>query len=95
MRKPNLFRVRNDFTLYGLKDQLDQINCRLNHKDTRRVDSDEYRRPSTGSNGSIQFTHTKLRNEKDVGTMFSIFGQYNTKGPIELEISLVRSFEDI
>jgi hypothetical protein len=37
----------------------------------------------------------KLRNENDVRTMFSIFGQYNTKEPIELDISFVRFFEDI
>jgi len=37
--KFNLVRVRNDVTLFGLKDQLDQINRRLNHRDTRRVDN--------------------------------------------------------
>lgn len=28
-------------------------------------------------------------------TIFSIFGQYSTKGPIELDASLAISFEDI
>ena len=34
---PHLLRIRNDVTLSGLKDQLDQINRQLNHRDTRRV----------------------------------------------------------
>ncbi|AES99779.1 hypothetical protein MTR_5g084630 [Medicago truncatula] len=37
----------------------------------------------------------KLGNEDDVRTMFSIFGQYNTKGLIELDASLVKSVEEI
>jgi len=36
----------------------------------------------------------KLMND-DVRTMFSIFGQYNTRWPIELDTSLVRSVEEI
>ncbi|KEH28990.1 hypothetical protein MTR_4g019940 [Medicago truncatula] len=35
----------------------------------------------------------KLRNDDDVRTMFSIFGQYNTKELTELNVSLVRSVE--
>jgi len=34
---PHLFRIRNDVTLSRLKDELDQINRQLNHRDTRRV----------------------------------------------------------
>lgn len=33
--KPHLFRVRVNVMLFVLKDQLIQINSRLNHKDTR------------------------------------------------------------
>ena len=33
--KPNIFKVRVDVTLCGLKDQLDQFNCQFNHRDTR------------------------------------------------------------
>jgi len=33
---PDLFRVRNDVALKDLKDQLDEINQRLNPGDTRR-----------------------------------------------------------
>jgi hypothetical protein len=55
--KPNLFRVWVDVTLSELKDQLDQINHRLNNMNTRRMDNVKYHRPSTNSNGSVQFTH--------------------------------------
>jgi len=34
----NLFRVWVDVTLVDLKDQLDQINQRLNHRDAKKVD---------------------------------------------------------
>jgi len=39
---PHLFRIPNDVTLSGLKDELDQINRQLNHRDMRRVVSFEY-----------------------------------------------------
>ena len=37
----------------------------------------------------------KLANDDDVRTMFFVFGQHNTRGPIELDASLVRSAEQI
>jgi len=37
--KSNLFRVWVDVTLSVLKVRLDQINCWLNHRDTRMVDN--------------------------------------------------------
>jgi len=37
----------------------------------------------------------KLTNDNDVRTMFSVFGQHITWGPIELNASLVRSDEQI
>ena len=37
----------------------------------------------------------KLTNDDDVRTMFSVFGQHSTRGPIELDASLVRSAEQI
>jgi hypothetical protein len=37
----------------------------------------------------------KLKNDGDMRTMFSIFTQYMTKGPIELNAKLVRSVEAI
>jgi hypothetical protein len=94
-KKFNLFRVRVNVMLLDLKDQLDQINNRINHKDTRRVYSVEDRHPSTDSDGSVWFDQMKLQNDDDVRAMFSIFGKHNAKGPNELDASLVRSFKDI
>ena len=37
----------------------------------------------------------KLTNNDDVRTMFSVFAQHSTRGPIELDASLVRSAEKI
>ncbi|MCI11390.1 photosystem I P700 chlorophyll a apoprotein [Trifolium medium] len=37
----------------------------------------------------------KLQNDDDVRTIFSIFSQYSTKGPIELDTTLVRSIQAI
>jgi len=45
--KLHMFRIRNDVTLSELKDELNQINRQLNHKDTRRVDGVDYRCPLT------------------------------------------------
>jgi len=91
---PHLFRIRNDVTLSGLKDELDQINRQLNHRDTKRVVGVEYRCPLSDSARSLRFSRMKLTND-DVRTMFSVIGQHNTRGPIELDASLVRSAEQI
>jgi len=37
----------------------------------------------------------KLTNDDDVRTMFSVFAQHSTRGLIELDVSLVRSAEQI
>jgi len=95
MGKPHLFRVRNDVTLSGLNDQMDQINHQLNYRDTRRVDNVKYWCPLTDLARRVQFSQMNLRNDDDVRTMFLIFGQYNTKGLIELDTSLVRYVEEI
>ena len=50
-KPPHLFRIRNDVTLSGLKDQLDQINRQLNHRDTWRMVGVEYRCPLSDSAG--------------------------------------------
>jgi len=55
----------------------------------------EYRCPSPDSAGSLRFSWMKLTNDDDVRTMFSIFGLHSTRGPIELDASLVRSAEQI
>ena len=92
---PHLFRIHNDVTLSGLKDELDQINCQLNHRDTRRVVSVEYRCPLSDSVSSLRFSRMKLTNDDDVRTMLFVFGQQSTRGPIELDASLVISAEQI
>ncbi|MCI22980.1 photosystem I P700 chlorophyll a apoprotein, partial [Trifolium medium] len=48
-----------------------------------------------GLNGRVRFINMKLQNDDDVRTMFSIFSQYNMKGPIELDATLVRYVQDI
>jgi len=37
MGKSNMFRVRANVMMFGMKDQMDQISGRLNRRDTRRV----------------------------------------------------------
>lgn len=92
---PHLFRIRDDVTLSGLKDELDQINRQLNHRDTRRVVGVEYWCPLSDSAGSLRFSRMTLPNDGDVRTMFSVFGQHTTRGLIELDASLVRFAEQI
>ncbi|KEH29298.1 hypothetical protein MTR_4g033270 [Medicago truncatula] len=87
--------ISNVVTLFGLKDELDQINCQLNHRDMRRVVGVEYRIPLSESARSLRFSRMKLTNDDDVRTMFSVFGQHSTTGPIELDASLVRNAEQI
>jgi len=94
-KSPHQFRIHIDVTLFGLKSQLNEINLELNHRDTRRVDDVEYQCPSTDSSSSLRFNRMKLTNDDGVRTMFSIFCQYSTRGPIELDASLVRSVEEI
>jgi len=57
--------------LKGMKDQLNEINQRLNPRDTRRVKYIWYERP-TFDEGRIMFSRLKLTND-DVRSMFSIF----------------------
>ena len=49
-KPPHLFRISIDVTLSGLKGQLNQSRTQ------RRVDGVEYRRLSTDSAGSVQFS---------------------------------------
>jgi len=95
VKPPHMFRICNDVTLSRLKDQLDQINCQLNQRDKRKVVGVEYRCPLSDSAGSPQFNRMKLTNDDNMRTMFSIFGQHSTRGPIELDALLVRSTEQI
>ena len=88
-RKPNLFGVWVGVTLVDLKYQLDQINRRLNHRDTRRVDNVGYRRPSVNSVRRLQFSKMMLTND-DVRSKLSILGQHNMFSTNELNVSLLR-----
>jgi len=90
-----LFEVRVDVTLKDLKDQLDDdINQRLNPRDTRRVKYVWYELPSF-DDGRITFSRSKLKNDEDVRKMFSIFGQCSMFPTIEMDALLLRSPEDI
>ncbi|XP_045796116.1 uncharacterized protein LOC123890528 [Trifolium pratense] len=92
----NLFRIHEQVSLSDLKQQLTQINRRLNFRDPRTVTDVEYRRPSRiSNNGTMLFTHVKLHNNDDVRTMFSVFSEYRSYVPIELDAELVRSVENI
>lgn len=53
--KPNLFRINVDVILFDLKDRLDQINDRFNHRDTIMMVSVKYCRSSIDSDGSVWF----------------------------------------
>lgn len=58
------------------------------------MDYVEYRRPSIDSVRSVRFRRTmKIMHDDGVRSMFSIFGQYSTRGLIELDASLVGSIE--
>ncbi|KAK2408357.1 hypothetical protein QL285_043874 [Trifolium repens] len=84
--RPNLFRINDDETFDGLKQQLNQIVN--NRNDNRTVSSLTYRKPSTGSDGSVSFTSMKLENNDDIDMMLSTFMEFSTKGPIELDATL-------
>ena len=43
----------------------------------------------------VRLSRMKLKNDNDVRTMFSVFGQHSIRGPIELDASLVRSAKQI
>ncbi|MCI22866.1 hypothetical protein A2U01_0044044 [Trifolium medium] len=72
-----------------------QLNSRIHFRDQRRMTDVEYRRSSVCSDGTVLFTNIKLQNDGDVRTMFSIFSEYMTKGPIELNAKLLRFVEAI
>ncbi|CAJ2645392.1 unnamed protein product [Trifolium pratense] len=94
--KPILFRINDDETFVGLKQQLNQLNRTVNNRnDNRTVSSLKYRKPSIGSDGRVTFTDMMLENNDDIQTMFSIFEQYSTRWPIELDATLTRSVEAI
>ena len=91
-----MFRIYVDAMLVDLKQQLDEINrCCNNRNDDWTVTSVDYRKPSIRSDGSVKFSKMQLKNDDDVRTMFSIYSQHSTKGPIELDAKLTRSVDAI
>lgn len=91
----DLFRVRVDVTLVDLKGQLNQINRRLDHRDTGRVDNVGYRRLLIDSTVRLQFNQMMFKNDDDVRNMFSISDKYNMFLTINLDVSLLGSSENI
>ena len=90
---PQVFKVQYiNVTLKGLKDQLDEINQRLNPGNTRRVEYIWYERP-TLDGGRITFSRLELKNGDDVRNMFSIFWQHNMFPWIDMFVTLLRSPE--
>jgi len=92
---PNkLFRVWVDDMLKDLKDQLEEINLRLNLGDTRRMKYIWYER-SSFNDERITFSRPELTKYDDVRRIFSIFDQHIMFPTIEMHASLLRSSEDI
>ena len=92
---PQMFKVRYiNVMLKGLKDQLDEINQGLNPGDTRRVEYIWYERPTLGD-GRITFSRLELKNDDEVGSMFSIFRQHSMFSWIDMFVTLLRLHEDI
>jgi len=52
----------------------------------------EYLRLSVNLDGCVSFIYMKLQKDKDMRTMFYIFIQYCSKGPIEIDITLMRCY---
>jgi len=80
-------------TLKGLKDQLNEINQRLNPEGTRRVEYVWYECP-TFDEGRISFNRLELTNDDDMRSMFSIFWQHNMFSWTDMYITLLRSPKD-
>jgi len=88
---PQLFKVQYiNVTLKGLKDQLKEIDQRLNPRNTRRVEYVWYERP-TLNEGRISFSRQELMNEDDTASMFSFFWQHNMFSWIVMYVTLLRS----
>ena len=92
---PQLFKVQYiNVTLKAPKDNLNEINQRLNPKDTWRVEYTGYKGP-TLDGGRISFSRLELMNDDEVRNMFSICWQYNMFPLIDMYVALMRSPVDI
>jgi hypothetical protein len=84
-----LFKVRVDFTLKNLKDQLNEINQGLNPIDIRRVEDLQYEHP-----GYLQSEKIMQTEDDCERSMFFIYRQHRMFPRIEMEATLLRSPED-
>jgi len=90
--EPQRLKVRClGVTLRGLKDQLNEFNQGVNPRDTRRVESVRYKRP-TLDEGRVSFTWVELTNDKNVK---SVFWEHSMFQWIDMRVTLLRSTEDI
>jgi len=86
---PYLFKVQDDVRLKDLKDQLNEINQRLNSGDTRRVEDIQYGCPVL-----LQSDKIILTDDDCMRSMFFVF-QHRIFLRIEMDAMLLRSPEDI
>lgn len=66
----------------------------LEYSDNRRIVKLEYRSSSIDNERNIQFK-TELKTDADLRVMWNTFNRYETKGLIELNVTIARSIEDI
>lgn len=55
----------------------------------------EYRSSSIDNEGKIEFNKFELKMQADVRAMWNTYFRFETKIPLELEVTLQRSVEDI
>ena len=78
-------------TLRDLKDELNEFNQGVNSGDTRMVENVWYKRP-TLDEGRVSFTWVELKNDEN---MTSMFWEYSMFQWIDMQVTLLRSTEDI
>lgn len=83
------FRFIEDTTLDVLKIKLDNL---LYHTDKRKVVKIEYNFPSIDNEEKIWFSKVKLKTNED---MWTTYHRYETKGSIEMDVTIVSSIDNI
>lgn len=89
---PLQFRVTTDTLLVDLKSRM-QNN--LHYSDNRRVIKIEYYSPSLYNTWKMKFRKFELKMNEDLRIVWSTFHCYATKDPIEVNVTLARSTDDI
>ncbi|XP_050885549.1 uncharacterized protein LOC127091071 [Lathyrus oleraceus] len=82
-----------DFT--SLEDIKDEIHYLLPYRDNRKIVKLEYRSPSIGNRGNIEFNKFELKTQAGVRAMWNTFFRFEIKVLLELEATISRSGEDI